>query len=133
MKKVIIGIGIGIGSIVLLFGIMFGVMFLGLTQNMKQILEIPINDIDISTLDDGTYQGTYYFEDQIGATVDVEVLNHQLISISFVDHKAGKGIKAEVIVDDIINEQSVLVDDISGVTTSSHVIKLAIINAVEGE
>lgn len=129
MKKVFIGIGIFFG----VFAIMIGAVFFGLTQNMKEILEIPITEIDISTLEDGTYQGAYYFEDDIGATVDVVIENHQIISITFIEHKAGKGTIAEIIIDDMITTQSVIVDDISGATTSSHVIKLAVINAVEVE
>ena len=126
-KKILIIAGVFIGF----FAAMIGIVFFSLTQNMKEILAIPINEIDITTLDDGTYQGEYYFKDEIGATVDVIIENHNIISISFVDHKAGKGTIAEVIVDDMINNQSVLVDDISGATTSSHVIKLAVIDAVE--
>jgi uncharacterized protein with FMN-binding domain len=129
MKKLFISIGIFIG----LIAIMFGVIFLSLKQNMEEILTIPINEIDISSLEDGTYQGTYYFEDEIGATVDVVIANHQITSISFVEHKAGKGTIAEIIIDDIVSSQSVIVDDIAGATTSSHVIKLAVINALEVE
>ena len=50
-----------------------------------------------------------------------------------VEHLAGKGTIAEVITEDIIRDQTLLVDDISGATTSSHVLKLAIQDALEEE
>ena len=129
--RVVKRIGIIIGGCVILFIIGFGIMFIGLSQNMKEIRTIPITDIDFSKYEDGTYQGLYYYENQIGATVELHIEDGKAVSIIFLDHKYGLGGKAEIIIEDIIEEQTLLVDDISGATTSSHIIKLAIQNALE--
>ena len=127
MKKVLIVFVLIIGMI----AAGAGVMWMTLTNNMKEIRSIPIEEMDLSQINDQLVRGTYYYEDQIGATVDVEIENGEIVEITYIEHIAGKGTIAEVIRDDIIREQSLLVDDISGATTSSHVIKLAIQNALE--
>jgi uncharacterized protein with FMN-binding domain len=128
LKKVLIGLGVFIGFIV----IMGSVVFIGLSSNMKKIRAIEINNIEISGVSDQTVVGEYYYEDQIGATVEVTIENGMITEIVFIEHIAGLGEKAEIITEDIINEQSLEVDAVSGATTSSHVIKLAIQNALEG-
>jgi uncharacterized protein with FMN-binding domain len=127
MKKILIVIGFFIGFI----GIAVGVMATTLSANMKTIRTIPLNQIDVEALSDGTYMGKYYFENQIGATVDVTIEDGLITNIKIVEHIYGKGAVAEVIIDDIIQEQTLYVDDIAGATTSSHVLKLAIQNALE--
>lgn len=116
-----------------LFGMGIGVMVLTLQSNMKTIRAIPIEQLDLENVDDGVYTGSYYFEDQIGATLEVHVLNHQITDIIVVEHKAGKGELAESLLEDIIVYQTIDVDDVAGVTTSSHVLKLAVENAFEEE
>lgn len=128
MKKVLIVLGILIGVV----AIVASVVFIGLTNNMKEIRAIEIIDIDISNVNNQTVTGEYYYQDQIGATVEVKIEEGRITSIVFIEHIAGLGEKAEIITEDIIREQSLDVDAISGATTSSHVIKLAIQNALEG-
>lgn len=118
-------------GITVVFGLGIGLMWFTLNTNMKEIRAIEINDFYINGYEDGVYLGEYYYENQIGATIEVYVENGLIIDIVFIEHICGKGDIAEVIVDDIIKNQSLLVDDIAGATTSSHVIKIAIMNALE--
>jgi uncharacterized protein with FMN-binding domain len=127
MKKVIMVIGIFF--VFILSGI--GIMWLSLTSNMKEIRAISIHEINLSGLSDQTLRGSFYYQDQIGATVEVQIENESIKDIIYIEHIAGKGTIAEVIKEDIILHQSLLVDNIAGATTSSHVIKLAIQNALE--
>ncbi len=127
MKKVLIALGVIFG----VFALGAGMMWLSLTNNMKEIKAIDIYEIDTTTKQDQTVRGSYYYKDQIGATLDIVIENGEIKNITFVEHLAGKGTIAEVIINDIIAEQSLLVDDISGATTSSHVIKLAVQNGME--
>jgi uncharacterized protein with FMN-binding domain len=98
---------------------------------MKTIREIEVPNVDFDTIEDGIYTGSYYFEDQIGANVSVEMKDGRITEIQFIEHICGKGTIAEVITEDIMEKQTLEVDDIAGATTSSHVIKLAIIDALE--
>jgi uncharacterized protein with FMN-binding domain len=106
---------------------------LQLSRNMATIRAIDIAEVDLTTLADGTYRGTYYFEDQIGATLDVTILDHQITDIVIIEHLCGKGTIAESILDDIVSAQTLDVDAVAGATTSSHVLKLAIASALKGE
>ncbi|QMS86042.1 FMN-binding protein [Candidatus Xianfuyuplasma coldseepsis] len=108
-------------------------MFITLSQNMKTINAITIPEVDITSWEDTVVQGEYYYKDQIGATVEVTITDGTITDIRFIEHLYGLGGKAEVIIDDIIAQQTLQVDDVAGATTSSHVIKLAILNALEEE
>ena len=119
-----------LGSIIGFFALMIGIMVLVLNTNMKHIRNEEIREINISEYEDQTVIGSYYYQDQIGATVEVTIQEGKILDIIFIDHLYGKGGIAEVIVNDIIEEQSLLVDDISGATTSSRVIKLAVQDAL---
>lgn len=107
------------------------IMTLTLQANMKEIRDIPVEDFNIDSIEDGTYVGEYYYEDQIGATLEVVVQNHQITDIIVVEHICGKGKIAESLLQDVIAIQSLHVDDVAGATTSSHVLKLSIQNALK--
>lgn len=122
-----------ISGVLGLFIVMGSVMFVVLSNNMKQVRAIEIEEMNTSELEDQVLEGSYYYENQIGATVLVTITNGEITKIEFTDHIYGLGGKAEQITSDIIEQQSLLVDDISGATTSSHIIKLAIMDALEVE
>lgn len=107
------------------------IMTLTLQANMKEIRDIPVEDFNIDSIEDGTYVGEYYYEDQIGATLEVVVQNHQITDIIVVEHICGKGKIAESLLQDVIAIQSLHVDDVAGATTSSRVLKLSIQNALK--
>ena len=90
--------------------------------------EIAIGDVDLSTIPDGTYSGSHEAV-WVGATVEVTVRDHRIIEIK-LDHRHGQGEAAEVITDHVIEAQSLQVDTISGVTSSSKVILKAIEKAL---
>lgn len=126
MKKAFIIIGIFL-SIISTIGIL---MFLKISSGMNTVLEREINEIDFSEYSDGIYQGEFY-HDSIGTKVLVEIADGEVISINYENHQYAKGGPAEDLKYDIIDSQSIQVDDIAGATTSSRCIKLAIINAFE--
>ena len=85
--------------------------------------------LDLSTVEDGTYPGS---EDAgiIKVSLEVTVKDHVITDITIISHKSGQGKPAEVIVDDIVKANSLEVDAISGATSSSTVIKVAVYNAL---
>lgn len=108
------------------------IMWIKLNQNMNTIKEIPIENIDFTSYEDGIYEGLYYYEEQVGAKVEVHIKDGIIDNIVLVDHVYGLGQKAESIIDQVILEQSIDVDYISGASTSSKVILLAIDDAMKG-
>ncbi len=126
MKKAFIIIGVIFGLIITA-GVL---MYLKISSGIQAVLSQEIKDIDFTDYEDGIYQGEFYYE-TIGTQVIVEISNGEVIRINYENHQYAKGGPAENIKEDIIANQSLLVDDIAGATTSSRCIKLAIISALE--
>jgi len=107
----------------------FGARYFSELRSYRQAVEeISIGDVDLSTIPDGTYSGSHEAV-WVGATVEVTIRNHRITEIK-LDHRHGQGEAAEVITDHVIEAQSLQVDMISGVTSSSKVILKAIEKAL---
>jgi uncharacterized protein with FMN-binding domain len=100
-------------------------------QQMEDLVETTIVDVDLSTLDDGTYIGEVKTI-PIRVIVEVEIFNHQIIEIRIIEHRSGQGESGEMIINDILLNQSLNVDIISGATYSSRAIMIAISKALKG-
>ena len=91
---------------------------------------IVYEDVDMSQTNDGTYfgetDGTMVY-----AKVAVTIENHEIKKIEIIEHRNGRGAKAEAITDTIVAENSYDVDDVSGATFSSKVIKSAVSKALK--
>ncbi|MDP2426124.1 MAG: FMN-binding protein [Candidatus Izemoplasmatales bacterium] len=96
----------------------------------KEVRKIEIIPVDMMTVQDGTFEG-YYSVNLIRVRVSVTVVNHIITSIIVLEHHQSNAIQAEAIIDIIIEEQSIEVDAIAGVTYSVQVIKAAIIDALK--
>lgn len=87
----------------------------------KETSKIKIEDVDFSKLRDGSYKGSYSIgvvKVETISTVDAGKIN----SIKILKHENGLGEKAEIITKQVIENQTLDVDTISGATTSSKVI-----------
>jgi len=121
-------------AIIIIFVIIvaLGIIILFMSKSLKSYDKFDFSGLDLSKVEDGTYTGS---EDGglVKVTVDVSIKDHIIKDITIVKHDCGKGKPAEVIVDDIVEKNSLEVDAISGATLSSNVIKVAIYNAlIEG-
>lgn len=99
---------------------------------VHQAKRITIPSIDLTSVSDGTYLGTYELP-PVGVCLSVCVREHKIESISLLQHENGLGSDAETIIEEVIQEQSLEVDTIAGVTVSSKCILMAIQNAIEGK
>jgi|LGVE01.1.fsa_nt_gb uncharacterized protein with FMN-binding domain len=90
---------------------------------------IEISNIEFSSIDDGVYYGTHETR-MVMADVEVKVKDGKVIEITVLKHECGRGYKAEKIIDDIMERQSLDVDSVSGATLSSKIIRKAIENAI---
>lgn len=121
MKKLIKVTGI----IVIVLVLLFSGMYVYLSRNLDELVELSIQDIDFSELNDGVYVGEYSVM-PVSATVEARIVGGQVEEIHILDHGNGKGQAAEVIIEDVVEAQSLQVDSISGATYSSRVILKAI-------
>lgn len=127
MKKKMILI---VGFIILLFIILIGGLFLSIGKKQEQQLkQLEYADVDMNTVKDGSYTGIAETE-MVKVTVEVTVKEHKLSDIQITRHDNGMGQPAEVIIDDMVEENRCDVDTVSGATTSSIVIKSAVHNAL---
>jgi len=106
------------------------IFFNGKLKELEEKLKkIEINNIDLQEVKDGEYEGECKV-DILYAKVKVKVEKHRIISIKILKHKSGKGKDAEKIIDRIMDNQSLLVDAVSGATGSSKVILKAVEDAL---
>lgn len=125
MKKLVMILGI-IGIIVVaLIGV---VMKLGEAQK-NDMKTLGYEEIDMSNVENGDYEGIAETT-LVKVTVTVTVFDHQITDIVINRHDNGKGQPAEIIVQNMIEQNNWEVDGVSGATTSSNVIKSAVSNAL---
>jgi uncharacterized protein with FMN-binding domain len=101
-----------------------------INKNLENLNNITIENVDLTEIEDGTYNGSYECL-PVSVEVAVTVNNHEITSIEIIKHLNGQGQPAEVIIDDVIEAQSLDVDTITGATYSSQVILLAIQDALD--
>ncbi len=115
---VVVGLGVvGIG------------VFRSIEKNMDELVELPIIDIDFSSLIAGTYQGEFS-SFPVAAEVEVTVEGERVTGINLINHRHGPGYGAEEILGRVIEAQSLKVDVISGATYSSVIVLKAIEEAL---
>lgn len=128
MKKPIKVLLIVLACMVLL--VAAGVVFMSLsTQKLNAITQMKIDDVDLSVIANGTYEGEYSAF-PITAKVSVTVRDHEIVRIDLLKHFNGQGGAADAIPEKVVKAQSLQVDAVSGATYSSKVILLAIQNAL---
>lgn len=116
---------------VLLITIIFSLGYcMRVTRYKTAIKALTFKEVNLSQVPDGQYAGNCDVG-LISATVNVDVKDSRIENIDLVKHKNEKGKAAEVIVGDIVQQQKIDVDAISGATNSSKVIKKAVENALE--
>lgn len=116
-------------SVIVVVVVMIVMLFLFVMKNMKSYNDMDYTKLDLKKVEDGTYTG---FEDggMVKVKVNVTVANHIITNIDILEHDNGRGEPAENIIDDIVKQNSVDVDGVSGATLSSNVIKTAVYNAL---
>ena len=80
-------------------------------------------------IQDGIYEGEYD-AGYIYAKVEVEIINGEIVFVDLLEHRNERGKAAEKVLNDIIAENKVDVDAVTGATNSSNVIKKAVENAI---
>ncbi|MFZ5353423.1 MAG: FMN-binding protein [Bacillota bacterium] len=103
--------------------------FKRIEANLSKLSGLPVVKIDLSTLSDGTYTGSYKAF-PVEAEVKVTISNHRIVSIKLIKHNNGQGEAAAVIPERVVEAQTLEIDHISGATYSSKVILKAIENAL---
>lgn len=96
----------------------------------QKINNMVFEDIDVTEAEDGIYEGEYD-AGYIYAKVRVEVRDGMIVSVELLEHENERGQIAKNIIDDVVLNQKIDVDAVSGATNSSKVIKKAVENALK--
>lgn len=106
-------------------------MFISVSRSAKTAANnISVQVADAIGISDGVYDG-HYEVSPVKVSVRVTVADEEIVDIVILEHETGLGGKAEAIVDDIIAQQSLDIDAISGATVSSKVILKATEDALK--
>ena len=127
MKKILLLLGLAI----VLLGGGFGFDYYKRASDYKHAVQaIRVTEPNLTTIKDGEYTG----EHDVGfirAKVKVEVKDHRFRAINLIEHANDRGGKADRLPQDMLAQQKVTVDAISGATNSSKVIQKAVENALK--
>lgn len=107
------------------------VYLVNLDSYKTAVKSITIEEVDLGTISDGDYIGSADVS-FVSAEVSVSVRDHKITDIRILKHDNGRGGPAEAIVPEMIREQRIDVDEVSGATSSCKVIKQACVNALTG-
>ena len=97
----------------------------------RAVKETTIEEVNISDIPDGVYIGEYDVN-FIYAKVEVDVSGGKIIDVRILEHRQERGKAAEAVANEIVDEQRIDVDTVSGATNSSIVIKKAVEVALKG-
>ena len=98
-------------------------------SNLGSVADADITEINMAEIKDGVYNGSYSAF-PVSAEVRVTVKDHSIMDIRILKHINGQGAPAEIIIDRVMETQTLQVDSVSGATYSSKVILHAIENAL---
>lgn len=96
----------------------------------EKVSDITLQHIDLSQVEDGSYVGecdTGY----VYAKVRVVIQDGVIDNIELLEHRTEKGKKAEVVIDKMRQQQTLIVDAVTSATNSSKVIMKAAANALQ--
>ena len=118
---------------VMLLGILFHIViyWMDFQAYRGKIACIHLQEISISSLEDGEYVGEYD-AGYIYAKVKVTIRNGRIQELSLLEHRNERGQAAEQVLTDIELTQEFPADAVSGATNSSKVIQKAVENALMG-
>lgn len=113
-------------------GILFIIVMAFLILELQKLENLKVGTIDLNQVEDGVYYGTestYLIEVEVIVTIK----NHNIEDVQLLTYRHSRGEDAVLIIEDMVKENKVMVDNISGATESSRVIKAAVIKALKGQ
>jgi len=128
-KKILMIVLLVVAVLVIIGGFVMKNLIGKLDDGLEELTSLEIENVDISKVPDGTYSGAYK-QFPIDVELTVSVTNGVIQNIQINKHVNGKGKDGEKITDQVISQQSLDVDMITGATYSSIVILKAIEQAL---
>ncbi|MEJ6951581.1 FMN-binding protein [Natronospora cellulosivora (SeqCode)] len=116
--------------IFVLFFVFSTVFLFFLSRGLDEGMELSINNVDLLSLEDGLYRGSYD-GGRWGNKIEVEVIDNQIVQLNLVrDFRFSRQWVIDELFDNVIKSQSLDVDVVSEATVSSKAYLKAIENAL---
>ena len=128
-KKILLIVLLVVAVVVIVGGFILKNLIDKLDEGLEELMSLKIENVNVSEVSDGTYAGAYK-QFPIDVEVTVTVKKGEIQDIKINKHVNGKGKGAEEITKDVISQQSLKVDTVTGATYSSIVILKAIERAL---
>jgi uncharacterized protein with FMN-binding domain len=105
-----------------------------MVSEILDVREMPINDVDLTVIHNGTYEGSFAYLDFV-YVVHTTIVDHQIVEIKIVKNRDTKRAKmATVVVPRVVENQTPNVDTVSGASVTARALLKAIENSVtDGE
>ena len=118
--------------VVAVFAIVMGVSA-WLTRGLDEMAQMQINNVDLNSLSDGTYRGSFRGY-RWSNSVEVVIESNRIADIRITEkHRFHREELIQELTSRVIDEQSIDVDTVSGATVSSKAFLKAIENALSGQ
>jgi uncharacterized protein with FMN-binding domain len=98
-------------------------------EGLEKLSSLTIKDPNLNLLTDGIYKGEYETF-PVKVKVEVHIKDHKIETIVLVEHRQGRGKDAEALLKQIVDQQSVELDAVTGATYSSMIILKAVEQAL---
>lgn len=118
--------------IIIIFAVCFAFYMKQVAEYKNAVANLKPANVDVTEMADGIYKGECNV-DMIRVRVAVTVQDGKIASVELLEHYNGRGAAAESIPDEIVKQQRVDVDAVTGATNSSKVIEKAVENALTGK
>ncbi|MBI5700021.1 FMN-binding protein [Candidatus Saganbacteria bacterium] len=128
LKKILITVGVILLLIVLGVGLLM-YRLAGMAGSIEKE-SAKLTKVDLKKVADGTYVGSFG-NFVVSARVEVTVKNHRIKKITLVDQKCGPGYEARVTIDRMMKAQSPKVDAVTGASSSSRTLMVAVDRALK--
>lgn len=120
-----------IALVLLVIVVVAGIM-LTINSHEKKMMQQDFGGIELTSLPDGLYRGSASAV-LVSADAVVEIRDGRIVAVRLDEHRHGPDRSAAALCDSMVRENRVDVDDISGATFSSLIVKSAVLSALETE
>jgi len=128
MKKLLKVCGVFLIIFLVFTGACFGFLLMG----KNKTLNLQIGSVDLSNVEDGVYHGKYSGY-RWTTEVEVTVQNHEITKIDIIKNPVFNPVTAREVADNIIDQNKIPVEVVSGATVDSKALMKAVENALTGD
>jgi len=117
--------------IVIVILVLGGILFLFATRGLKKVKNLPLEDIDISSIPDGEYKGSFTGY-RWSNTVRVNVKGGKITDFEVVEEKMQGGDEVmNAVRDKLIEKQDIHIDAVSGASANTRAYLKAVEDALK--